>query len=239
MTTPIIGGRSSISPGCNAALFLLDDQFSCFGYESGFPPPGFDHGRVYLPRTAVLAAGPSLGPAVSFPRRLRNTMYQAQHTVSGKFRTKSMTLPDIHLEVAIDLRAPEKQGHWTIRGASFIAVHVPCDRPTPTVTDYADLLVERAGALGIVVGDTLQTAATAFFVKPDPLLRVNCLTLVKAVAEALAAFGARVGATIGQADGFGENNTPEVLSQASRSVDHLLLLVESYIEMSAEGRQRK
>jgi DNA-binding ferritin-like protein len=165
-------------------------------------------------------------------------MYQTQHALAGKFRAKSVALPDLHLEVAIDLRTQGKFGRWSVRGASFIAVYVPCDWPTPTVADYADLLADRAGALGIVAGDTLQTAATTFFVKPDPLSRVDCLSLARAVAEALAAFNARIGATIEQADSFGESNTPKILSEVSRSVDHLLLLVESHIEMSAAARWR-
>jgi starvation-inducible DNA-binding protein len=165
-------------------------------------------------------------------------MYQMQNTLSGKLCTKSATLPNLHLEVAIDLRAPQRHGHWTVRGASFIAVHVPGDWPTPSVADYADLLAERAGALGIVAGDTLQTPATAFFVKPDPLHGVDCLSLARAVAEALAAFDVRVGATIDQADDFDEINTPEILSEASRSVDQLLWLVESHIEASALDQRR-
>ncbi len=155
------------------------------------------------------------------------------NALSGRIVSRSAILPGLHLEVAIDLRAPEKRGHWSARGASFIAVHVPGDGPAPAILDCADFLADRAGAIGMVVGDAPHSAASAFFVQPDPLHGVDGPSLVRAVAEALAAVDARVGATIDQADGFDENYPPEALSEASRSIGQLLCLVESHIQSIA------
>jgi len=180
--------------------------------------------------TAVLTAGSLRGPAAFFPAPVRNTMYQKQDTLCDRICLKSAALPDFHLEVAIDFRAPAPHGPWTMRGASFIAVHIPSDEPTPAVTDHADLLLERAGALGIVIGDTPETSATAFFVRPDPLQQLDCPSLVRAIGEALATLRARVGAAIEQTDDLARITTPEILSVASRSVDQLLWLVRSHMK---------
>src|ERR1700722_10610976 len=156
-------------------------------------------------------------------------MHQIKNTLSSKIIARSASLPGLRLEVAIDLRAPETRGHWSVRGASFIAVHVPGDGPGPADLDCGDWLVDRAGAVGMVLGGAPQSAASAFFVQPDPLHGVDGPSLVRAVAEALAAVDARVGATINQADGFDDSYPPEVLSEASRSIGQLLCMVESHI----------
>ena len=50
-------------------------------------------------------------------------MYRTANTLPEQIRSRSAALFNRHLAAAIDLHAQVKQGHWKVRGSSFIAIH--------------------------------------------------------------------------------------------------------------------
>jgi starvation-inducible DNA-binding protein len=118
---------------------------------------------------------------------------------------------------------------------------------------YADLIAERAGALGGVAQGTVQTAADCSPLRPYPLGVADVTAHVCAVAEVLAAFGASVRGAIEQAAVFedadaadvfvelprGDAATADVFAEILRGVDELLWLVESHLQPVAEVSDRQ
>jgi len=81
---------------------------------------------------------------------------------------------------------------------------------------YADLIAERAGALGGVAQGTVQTAADCSPLRPYPLGVADVTAHVCAVAEVLAAFGASVRGAIEQAAVFEDADAADVFVELPR-----------------------
>ncbi|HLJ65703.1 MAG TPA: DNA starvation/stationary phase protection protein Dps [Stellaceae bacterium] len=165
-------------------------------------------------------------------------MFRTRNTLSDNARAKSVSVLNHNLAAAIDLRAQAKQAHWTVRGSDFIAVHELFDRVATEVTDYADLLAERASGLGGVAEGTVQTVAKETFLKPYPLRVGDCPSHIRAVADVLASFGTSVREAIEQTQGWGDADTADIFTEISRGTDQLLWLVESHLEPVPEGGKR-
>jgi len=174
---------------------------------------------------------------IGLPWRWRNGMLRMAKTLSFKHHhTKLPNLLNLRVDLAIDLQAREPCGFWRVFSASFVAIHDPYDRATPTGANYADLPAQCASALGIVVGATLKIPATALFLKLDPRGCVDPMSLLRAIAEVLETFGVSLRVGINQADDIGLVETSGLFTGALHSVDQLILLVESRTKRLAPTR---
>jgi starvation-inducible DNA-binding protein len=164
-------------------------------------------------------------------------MHEVANTLSFKHGVKIPSLLGLRVDVAIDLQAQEKLGCWSVRGASFMAIHDPFDRVTSIGTNYADLPAECASALGIVVGAALPAPATALFLKPGLRGGVDRLVLLRAIVEVLEAFRASLRVEIYRADTFNAVETSSTFSAALRCVDQLLGIVALQTKPIASTRR--
>jgi starvation-inducible DNA-binding protein len=164
-------------------------------------------------------------------------MHEMANTLSFKHRVEIPNLLGFRIDVAIDLQAEQNRGCWSVRGASFVAIHDPFDRVTSTGANYSDLPAECASALGIVVGATLPAPAMALFLKPGPRGGMDRLALLRAIAEVLEAFGASLRVEIYRADDFDAVEISDIFSEVLHSVDQLLWLVESQTRPIAPMRR--
>ena len=164
-------------------------------------------------------------------------MPEMASTLSFKRSAKIPSLLGLRVDVAIDLQPQEKRGCWSVRGASFVAVHDPFDRVTSTGANYADLPAECASALGIVVGPTLPAPATALFLEPGLRGGVDRFALLRAIAEVLEAIGASLRVEIYRADVFDTVETSSISSAALDCIDQLLWLVASQTKPIAPMRR--
>jgi starvation-inducible DNA-binding protein len=131
-------------------------------------------------------------------------MHEMANILSFKYCAKMPSLFGFRVDVAIDLQARGKRGCWSVRGASFVAIHDPFDRVTSTGANYADVPAESPSALCIALGALLPAPApaTALLLKPGLRGGVNRLTLLRAIAEVLQAFSVSLRVEIYQADEF-------------------------------------
>ena len=113
-------------------------------------------------------------------------MQQTHNTLSETIREQAVALLNKHLAAAIDLQGQLKQAHWNVRGPTFIAVHELFDKVAGDAADYADLLAERAAALGGVAEGTIQVASANSFLVPYPLRIADEKQHLFAVAATLA-----------------------------------------------------
>ena len=164
-------------------------------------------------------------------------MHEMANALSFKNRPMIPSLFGLRADVAIDLQARETHGCWSVRGASFIAIHDPFDRVTSTDANYANLPAECASALGVVVGATLPAPATALFLKSGWRDGLDRLALLRAIAEVLEAFGASLRVEIYRADVFDTVETSSISSAALDCIDQLLWLVASQTKPIAPMRR--
>lgn len=155
-------------------------------------------------------------------------MHHTQNALSEIIRGQSVELLNRHLAAAIDLHAQVKQAHWNVRGSSFGAVHELFDNTAVEVETYADLIAERAGALGGTAYGTVQVATERSFLLPYPLGVAEARQHIFAVSQALAAFGQSVREAIGLSMTYGDPGTADLFTEVSRGMDRQLWLVESH-----------
>ncbi len=85
-----------------------------------------------------------------------------------------------------DLHLRAKQAHWNVAGAHFVPVHKQLDKLTDAARDAADLVAERAVAIGYAV-DARPATVTKSTPLPDfPAGQVRDAEVVDLISETLA-----------------------------------------------------
>ena len=75
-------------------------------------------------------------------------MYETSNDLALATRRSVVEMLNEHLADAIDLHLQAKQAHWNIKGPNFVGLHELFDRIAAQADEYADLIAERAVALG-------------------------------------------------------------------------------------------
>jgi starvation-inducible DNA-binding protein len=158
-------------------------------------------------------------------------MYRTANTLPEQIRSRSVALLNRHLAAAIDLHAQVKQAHWNVRGPNFIAIHQLFDKVADVVEEYSDKIAERAGTLGGIAEETVQTATERSFLEPDRLGVADAAAHTAAVTEVLASFGESARNAIDESDSFGDIDTSDLFTEVSRGIDYQLWLVESHKQL--------
>jgi starvation-inducible DNA-binding protein len=129
---------------------------------------------------------------------------------------------------AIDLQTQTKQAHWNVKGPSFIALHKLFDEINADVEDYVDLIAERI----VQLGGTAEGTARAI-VKRSSLGEYAAKGSaghehVRALSDALAAFGKGARAAIHTTTEAGDADTADIFTEISRGTDKWLWMVEAH-----------
>jgi starvation-inducible DNA-binding protein len=68
----------------------------------------------------------------------------------------------------IDLGLLAKQAHWNVLGRNFRSIHLQLDEVVATARQYADVVAERAAAIGVTPDGRAQTVAATTAVPQVP-----------------------------------------------------------------------
>ncbi|KOV96528.1 MULTISPECIES: Dps family protein [unclassified Streptomyces] len=112
-------------------------------------------------------------------------------------------LPDKEREVAgsalqatlvdlLDLSLVAKQAHWNLYGPRFRSIHLQLDEVVTTARDYADVVAERAAALGVSPDGRATTITATSGVPAFPPGWTKDAAAVEALVRTFAAVIARV-----------------------------------------------
>ena len=156
-------------------------------------------------------------------------MFDTRNDLPPGTRTKSIELLNARLADAIDLQTQTKHAHWNVKGPNFIALHELFDQLAEHTEEHIDTIAERATALGGIAHGTLAAAARASALKPYPENLSEGVAHVRALATALAAFGAGVRAAIDAPDTFGDKDSADLFTGISRAVDKDLWFLEAHL----------
>jgi starvation-inducible DNA-binding protein len=157
-------------------------------------------------------------------------MYQSKIDLSVASRTKVVTLLNERLADAIDLGAQTKHAHWNVKGPNFIALHELFDKVAENVEEHIDELAERITALGGTAHGTIAHAARSSSLQPYPEEITEGPAHVRALAAALADFGAKVRQGIDSTGSYGDAGTADLLTGISRDVDKHLWFLEAHLQ---------
>jgi starvation-inducible DNA-binding protein len=155
-------------------------------------------------------------------------LHATKNDLSADVRATVVDALKVLLADALDLQSQCKQAHWNVKGKNFIALHELFDKVYEAVTEYVDLIAERAVQLGATVEGTARATAAHSRLGEYPLDITAGSEHVEALSSALAAFGASARAGIQQASDAGDQDSADVLTEISRGTDKWLWFVESH-----------
>ena len=157
-------------------------------------------------------------------------MHPSRIDLADNVRAEAAKLLQRRLVEAIDLKLQSKQAHWNVRGLHFFQLHELFDQTAQLVEGFSDLIAERITALGGTAEGTVQSVQSQTTLKPYPLDIVEGPAHVAALADALAAFGKSARNGIEEAEGIGDADTADLLTEVSRAIDKQLWFVEAHLQ---------
>ena len=134
-------------------------------------------------------------------------------------RTEMAALLNARLADAIDLTLAVKQAHWNIKGSSFIGIHELLDDVAERCRDHADTIAERCVILGGQAQGTSQIVVAESSLEAYPVDAQHQSRHVEALKERFMDFGARLRESIDKAGEAGDEDTADLFTEVSRSID--------------------
>ena len=122
-----------------------------------------------------------------------------------------------------------KQAHWNVKGPEFIAMHEMLDEMFAQAVEYADLMAERAVALGGQARGTLQSAAEGTTLSPFPTEATSVTDLLTALAVNAGKLGKLIRAAADQATQEEDLGTADLFTEISRGLDKQLWYLEAHL----------
>ncbi|TVQ62238.1 MAG: DNA starvation/stationary phase protection protein Dps [Phycisphaerales bacterium] len=156
-------------------------------------------------------------------------MRPTRHDLPAEARATLVSILNERLADAVVLATHAKQAHWNVRGPSFIALHELFDDVAAKAHGHADLIAERAAALGGVALGDARSAAARTVLADYPADIVSGNGHVEALAGALGAFAKGVRGSIAKAGELGDEASADVLTEIVRETDQLLWFVEAHL----------
>ena len=165
-------------------------------------------------------------------------MYETSNDLALTTRHSAIEMLNEHLADAIDLYLQAKQAHWNIKGPNFVGLHELFDRVAAQAAEHADLIAERAVALGGVARGTLQAVSAQSQLREYPLEVGDWRAHVEGMRDALATFGRGVRKAVDDAATLNDADTVDLFTEISRGVDKSLWMVEAHVqEAAADARE--
>jgi starvation-inducible DNA-binding protein len=157
-------------------------------------------------------------------------MVKTRIDLPSETRTRMIALLNQQLADTFDLYSQTKQAHWNVKGAQFYQLHELFDRLAEELAGYADLIAERATALGGIALGTVRVAAAGSRLPEYEAGVTDSMPTVDALAARYAALAASTRAAISAADGQGDLDTADLFTEASRGLDKALWFLEAHLQ---------
>jgi starvation-inducible DNA-binding protein len=160
----------------------------------------------------------------------QHQIFSTSISLPEKSRLQIIDLLNARLADTIDLKTQAKQAHWNVKGIHFMQLHELFDSVATHADDAADLLAERATALGgVALGTARLVAATSTLAEYD-LNAVAGEQHVRALAKSLAAVANASRTGIDQAGKLDDQATADVFTEIVRQADKDLWFLEAHLQ---------
>lgn len=167
------------------------------------------------------------------PTSVRNgasVAFDTRNDLPADVRSRMIALLNQQLADTFDLMSQTKQAHWNVKGPRFIALHEMFDDFAEGLEGYVDQIAERVTALGGYATGTLRMAAKASSLPEYPADVIADMDHVRALAERYAALAAGTRRAIDTAAEAGDQDTADLFTEVSRSLDKWLWFLEAHLQ---------
>jgi starvation-inducible DNA-binding protein len=147
-------------------------------------------------------------------------------------RKKLVDLLNARLADISDLYTQAKQAHWNVKGTDFYQLHELYDELAAALLPFADMIAERATALGGEALGTVRMAASASSLKEFPRDAYGSMDSVDALADRYATFASNLRDSADEAEKLEDMDTNDLLIEVSREVDKQLWFLEAHLQKS-------
>lgn len=142
----------------------------------------------------------------------------------------SVSVLNATLADAIDLTNCVRMAHWTLRGPSFIGLHLMLEGFYNELFATADEVAERLVQIGGTPDGTTQVVSDKTRLSPYPQQTTAQFEHIKELADRFSALGKSVREGIDATDEAGDADTADLLTALSRDLDKKLWMLESHLE---------
>lgn len=157
-------------------------------------------------------------------------LIRTKNDLSETSREKLVALLNQRLADLTDLVSQSKQAHWNVKGPRFAGLHALFDEIYETLNPMIDDVAERAVQLGGIVHGTARDAAQYSKLREYPHDITGGTPHADALSTALAEFGALVRTSISQAEEYQDDDTADLFTEVSRTVDKYTWMVEAHLQ---------
>jgi starvation-inducible DNA-binding protein len=158
------------------------------------------------------------------------TLFATRNDLARNVREPMIELLNQQLAGTFDLYSQTKQAHWNVKGPQFHSLHELFDNLAAELLGFADLIAERATALGGLARGTVRLAATNSLLPEYPLEVTDSLTTVETLAERYGALAASMRSALASASESGDAVTEDLLTEVSRGLDKSLWFLEAHLQ---------
>ena len=158
------------------------------------------------------------------------TTFETRIDIDADTRKELVELLNQQLADATDLFTQTKQAHWNVKGMDFFQLHELFDTLAKVPRKQADMLAERATALGGMALGTVRMAAESSTLPEYPVETVEDKKVVDVMVERWAAYAASTRAAVRRSAELDEPSTEDLFTELSREIDESLYFLESHLQ---------
>jgi starvation-inducible DNA-binding protein len=129
-----------------------------------------------------------------------------------------------------DLMTQCKFAHWNVKGMNFYQLHLLFDEIAEEFEDHADIIAERATALGGEATGTVRSAASDSRIPGIPPEVTTGPEYVQALVERVGVHANHLREEIEIAVQHGDEDTADMFTELSREVDKQLYFLEAHLQ---------
>ncbi|WP_137284377.1 DNA starvation/stationary phase protection protein Dps [Halorussus salinisoli] len=129
-----------------------------------------------------------------------------------------------------DLMTQSKFAHWNVKGMNFYQLHLLFDEIAETFEDHADVIAERATALGGEATGTVRVAAANSRIPEIPPDVTTGPEYVAALVERVGIHANNLRAEIEAAVEHDDEDTADMYTELSRETDKQLYFLEAHLQ---------
>lgn len=157
-------------------------------------------------------------------------LFSTRNGLSLEVREQMVELLNQQLAGVFDLFSQTKQAHWNVKGAQFFPLHELFDKLAAELDVHADVIAERATALGGLAQGTVRMAAANSKLPECELDVTDSLATVEALADRYAVLATSMRQAIETAEDHGDANTEDLFTEVSRGLDKALWFLEAHLQ---------
>lgn len=158
------------------------------------------------------------------------TTFETRIDIEPDVRAQVIELCNQQLADATDLFTQTKQAHWNVKGMDFFQLHELFDTLAKVPRKQADMIAERATALGGMALGTVRMAAQNSTLPEYPVETVEGREVVDLMVERWSAYAASTRAAIRRCGELDEPSSEDLFTELSREIDESLYFLEAHLQ---------